>query len=123
MFDLMRRMIFPIIIIVLIFFGGLIILEWGAGLSSQVSYTDVNNAAIINGEEISWQVYNRIYNNLYQAEQSKVEDELTDDKVYEIRQTAWAQLLADRLLMQQIQKYDIIVTDDESPGGRFLAVN
>jgi len=113
MFDLMRRMIFPIIIIVLIFFGGLIILEWGAGLSSQVSYTDVNNAAIINGEEISWQVYNRIYNNLYQAEQSKVEDELTDDKVYEIRQTAWAQLLADRLLMQQIQKYDIIVTDDE----------
>jgi len=43
MFDALRKMILPIIIIVLVFFGAMIILEWGMGFSSRRDYVSGNN--------------------------------------------------------------------------------
>ncbi|MDH4155788.1 MAG: SurA N-terminal domain-containing protein, partial [candidate division Zixibacteria bacterium] len=113
MFDALRRMIFPIIIIVLVFFAGMIVLQWGAGLSSRQNYTSANLAAVINGEEISWQEYQRVYNNLYQSEVTQTQDELTDAKIRELQQTAWGQLLQDHLMTQQAAQREIMVTDDD----------
>ena len=113
MFDALRRMIFPIIIIVLVFFAGMIVLQWGAGLSSRQNYASANLAAVINGEEISWQEYQRVYNNLYQSEVAQTQDELTDTKIREIQKTAWGQLLQDHLMTQQVAQRDIMVTDDD----------
>ena len=58
MFEALRKMIVPIIIVVLIFFTGLIILQWGRGMSSSQQYSQTNVAAVINGEEVSWNEYN-----------------------------------------------------------------
>jgi len=115
MFEALRKMILPIIIIVLFFFVGMIVLEWGLGMSSRGNYADKNVAGVINGEEIPWSVYSRTYNNLYKAEAEKLqeEQELSNDKIQELQASAWNQILGDRLIMQQVAKHDIVVTEQE----------
>ncbi|MBI5266440.1 MAG: peptidylprolyl isomerase, partial [candidate division Zixibacteria bacterium] len=116
MFETLRRMILPIIVIVLVFFVAMIVLDWG------LSYTGGNRsmgsggesyAAEINGEKVPLEYYNRIYDNLYKAESQKSAEELTDDAVVQLRQQAWSELLQDRLLLQEAAKHDIVVTDKD----------
>ena len=113
MFEALRRMILPIIIIVLVFFVAMIVLQWGMGMSSRSSYEQSNVAAVINGEEVPWQAFNRLYNNLVRAESEETEDEIPDTKLQELQDKAWQQLLSDRLLMQQVASHNIAVTDEE----------
>lgn len=114
MFDFLRRMIVPIMMIALVGFLATIIFQWGRGLSSQSQYEQANLAAVINGEEISWNEYNRVYNNLYTNEQQKQPDEdLSVTVVSQLQNQAWNQILQDRLLSQQAEKYGITVNDDE----------
>lgn len=116
MFEALRKMILPIIIIVLFFFTAMIVLQWGLDLSRQDTYVDANVAAVINGEQISWQAYNSVYNTMYQIESENTEDELPESKTREIQQNAWRQLLHDHLIMQQVAKHNLVVTDDELYG-------
>jgi peptidyl-prolyl cis-trans isomerase D len=113
MFETLRRMIFPIIIIVLFFFVAMIVFQWGMGLSRPGQYTDANVAAVINGKEVSWETYNRVYQSLYQVESENTDEELPESKIREIQQTAWRQLLHDHLIMQEVAKHNLVVTDDE----------
>jgi parvulin-like peptidyl-prolyl isomerase len=115
MFEALRRMIFPIIIIVLFFFVAMIVLQWGLGMSTRQNFDQANVAAVINGEEVPWQEYNRIYNNLVQSARAELEDdqELPDTRLSELRNQAWQQLLADRLLTQKANENNIVVTDEE----------
>ena len=76
MFDALRRMIVPIIIIVLVFFAGMIVLEWGLGLSGRQQAADANVAGKFNGRQISWQAYNNIVNNLVRSEQEQTDEDL-----------------------------------------------
>lgn len=114
MFDLFRKMIVPIIIVILLFFTAMIVLQWGLGLSSRQSYQDANLAAVINGEDVSWDSYSDIYKNLVRAEQpDSVLEDLPKEKKEELHQQAWKQLLHDRLLMQEVAKRDISVAPEE----------
>ncbi len=113
MFETLRRMIFPIIIIVLFFFVAMIVFQWGLGFSRRGQYTEANVAAVINGMEVSWETYNRVYQSLYQVESENTDEELPESKIREIQQTAWQQLLHDHLIMQEVAKHNLVVTDDE----------
>jgi peptidyl-prolyl cis-trans isomerase D len=118
MFETLRRMIFPIIVIVLLFFVAMIVLEWGldfTGRSRKMGMTagGTNLAADINGEKVPLEYYNNIYNNLYKSESQKSNEELTDDAVAQIRQQAWNELLQDRLLTQEAAKHNIVVTEED----------
>ncbi len=113
MFDALRRMIVPIIGIVLVFFIGMIILEWGMDFSGRQQYDSANVAGVINGEEVSWQRYNTIYNNMVQTEQQKSEDEIPDGRLRELQAEAWKQLVQDELIQQEVRKNNIVVTDQE----------
>ncbi|MBU8932867.1 MAG: peptidylprolyl isomerase [candidate division Zixibacteria bacterium] len=113
MFEALRKMILPIIIVVLFFFVGMIVLEWGLGLSSRQATVEQDLAAIINGEKIDWRSYNAIYNNLYQAEAKDAEDELPESKVNELHQEAWRQILHETLVMQEVAKNNLVVTNEE----------
>jgi len=70
MFDLLRKMILPIIITVLVLFAGMIVLEWGMGLSGRGGGLDNpgNLAGVVNGESITYEDYSRVLNNLYEQE-------------------------------------------------------
>lgn len=118
MFEALRKMIFPIIIIVLVFFVAMIVLQWGLGMSSRQAFDQANVAAVINGEEVPWQDYNRIYNNLFQSARAEMEgdQDLSETQVRELRNQAWQQLLADRLLMQKAKENNIAVADEEVYG-------
>ena len=113
MFETLRKMILPIIVIVLLFFVAMIVLEWGMGMSGRQSFVDSNIAAVINDETIEWQTYNLYFNNLYQIESQKTDEEIPETKIDEIRQEAWKQLLHETLVMQEVRKNNIIVTDEE----------
>lgn len=113
MFQALRKMIVPIIAVVLFFFAAMIVLQWGMGMSSRQDFENTNVAAVINGEEISWREYNRLYNGLLQSEYSKTEDDLPESKIKELQQNAWNQLLHDRLIKQEVSKMNMIVTDEE----------
>jgi len=114
MFDALRKAIVPIIVVTLIFFVGLIILQWGASFTGRGRRNmNPNVAAVINGQEISWTDYNRILNGMYQQELENYDGEIPDDKTFEIEDKAWKQLLYDNLIMQQVAKHNIIVTDEE----------
>ncbi|MEW5995174.1 MAG: peptidylprolyl isomerase, partial [Candidatus Zixiibacteriota bacterium] len=113
MFETLRKLILPIIITVLFFFVAMIVLEWGLGLSRRQDYVDADVAAVINGEKVSWQAYNRLYSSLYEMESAKTEEELPEAKIREIHDRAWRQLLHDYLLLQKARQYGLTVTDDE----------
>ncbi len=114
MFDKLRKLIVPIIIIVLVFFVAMIVLEWGLGFSGSQQFQEQNLAAVINGEEIPWPTYNRLYENLLQAEtQKSPEGDVPDATRMQLHEKAWQQLVNDRLLLQEVAKKDIRVTNDE----------
>lgn len=117
MFETLRRMILPIIVIVLVFFVAMIVLEWGLDYTgrsrSGAGSGNGNYAAEINGEKVPLEYYNRIYDNLYKSESQKNDQDLTDDAVTQLRQQAWNELLQDRLLLQEAAKHNIVVTDKD----------
>ncbi|MEW6052017.1 MAG: peptidylprolyl isomerase [Candidatus Zixiibacteriota bacterium] len=113
MFETLRKMIFPIIIIVLVFFVAMIILQWGLEFTGRQQFAVKNIAGTINGEEILLETYNRVYNNLVQQETQRSGGEVTDSRLRELEQSAWQQLVYDRLLAQEAAKYNIVVTDQE----------
>ena len=113
MFDFLRRMIVPIMTIALIGFLATIIFQWGMDISSRDQYVSANTAAVINGEEVTWREFNAVYDRLYQAETSDMEEDISEFRRKELRTAAWQQILHDRLVMQQVRDYDITVTDEE----------
>lgn len=114
MFEALRRMIMPIIIIVLFFFVAMIVLQWGLGFSSRQDFVAANVAGAVNGEEVSWQVYQAAYDNLYQQAASDTAEELSEARTKKIKADAWNQIMTDRLLTQQALKHNLVVSDDET---------
>lgn len=106
-------MIFPIIIIVLLFFVAMIVLEWGLDITGRSSRGQANYAGSVNGQHISWDMYNRVYQQLYQNESQRSDADVPDSKIRELEQTAWNQLVHDNLLAQEAAKNNIVVTEQE----------
>ncbi|UCG60763.1 MAG: peptidylprolyl isomerase [Candidatus Zixiibacteriota bacterium] len=113
MFDFLRRMIVPIILIALIGFLATIIFQWGMDITSRRQYISENTAAIINGEDVSWQDFDYVYNSLYQTAVYNTDEDLSDFRKQELRSAAWQQILHDRLIMQEVEKYGITVSNEE----------
>jgi len=100
-------------IIALVGFLATIVFQWGMDISSRRTYESENTAAFINGEEVTWQDFNRVYDRLYQAQVEGLDEDLSDYRKKELRNMAWQQILHDRLIMQQVTKYGITVTEEE----------
>jgi len=113
MFDALRKMILPIIIIVLVFFVAMIVLQWGLDITGQRQFQTARYAGLINGEKVTWDAFQSVYSNLYQEASRETEDELSEEKIIELEKSAWQQVLQDRLLLQEAAKYNIAVTEDD----------
>ena len=99
MFNALRKMIFPIIVVVLLFFVAMIVLQWGLDLTGQGRFATARYAGIVNGEEISWDAFQSVYSNLYQNAAAETDEELPESKLMELETTAWNQLLQEHLLL------------------------
>jgi peptidyl-prolyl cis-trans isomerase D len=113
MFDVLRRMIFPIILIVLLLFVAMIVLQWGREITARDRFGSPNVAGVVNGQQIPMDVYNRLYENLYRTESEKNNGDLPESRNRELEQQAWQQLVHEYLLNQEAAKHNIVVTDDE----------
>jgi len=113
MFEALRKMILPIIVIVLVFFMGMIVLQWGLDITQRGNFTDANLAGVINGQEISWEYYGQIFDRFYQREMENTEEELPDSRVRELRTAAWNEIVGDILLQQEAEKRGITISDQD----------
>lgn len=118
MFAALRRMIVPIIAIVLFFFVALIVVEWGFDLSGRQNMSGGASAqaGLINGEEVSWETYSRARENYIRNSAQNSSEELTDGRRRELEKQAWNQLVMNVLLKQEAKKMNITVTPDDVYG-------
>ena len=107
MFAFLRRMIVPIMIIALLAFVGLIVLQWGLEYASRNrAGMGATFAAKINGEQVSWEVYNRTYQDLYRQAAEGADEELPDEKIQQIEQQAWQQILQDHYELVMLTSHE-----------------
>ncbi len=110
MFEFLRKMIVPLMLIVLVAFIATIIFSWGGG-GFQGAPNDT--VGIIGGDKIAYADFDRYYNSLLRQEQRKSDVEITLAKAKEIRDQAWSQLVADHLMNKEVEKHGIFVTQKE----------
>lgn len=113
MFEALRKMILPIIIIVLVFFMGMIVLEWGLDFTQRGNRAEINVAGVINGQEVSWDYFGQIFDRFYQRETENNEEELPDSRIRELRTAAWNEIVGDILLQQEAEKRGITISDQD----------
>ncbi|UCD94649.1 MAG: peptidylprolyl isomerase, partial [Candidatus Zixiibacteriota bacterium] len=107
----MRRLIFPIIIIVLLFFVAMIVLQWGADITRSRRVDDT--IGVIDGQEISYKIFERYYSSLIREQQEQTEEDLQPEKLKDLRDQAWGEMVSEVLLTKEIEKRNITVTNQE----------
>ena len=85
---------------------------WGVG-SFRNRKSDV--IASVNGEAVSFEEYRSTYNNLLEQMRQRFGDNLNEEvlKMLQLDQQALDQLIEQRLLMQEVARLDLRVTDEE----------
>jgi peptidyl-prolyl cis-trans isomerase D len=116
MFEMLRKMILPIIVIVLFFFIAMIVLQWGLDITRRdQGGVQANVAGTVNGEEISWQAFSQTYQNILQNERNTrgADYEIPEDRARQLEQQAWDQLVTDRLIKQESERLNVVVSDED----------
>lgn len=114
MFDFLRRMLLPIMVVLIVAFVGWLVLDVGMDLlGRRGKFNTQAYAGTINGENISWDVLNQAYQNLLNQEMQKNDQDVSDSRSKELEQTAWRQIVQERLLLQEAARNNVVVTDQE----------
>jgi peptidyl-prolyl cis-trans isomerase D len=111
MFEFLRKLIFPIIIVVLVFFVAMIILQWGADITRS-KRTD-NVVGVIDGDKITYDQFDQYYRMLLRQEQENTDYDISDKRMAELRDKAWQDIVSDHIMNKEIEKYHVVVTDEE----------
>lgn len=111
MFQFLRKMIVPLMMFVLVAFIATIIFSWGGGGFG--GRTD-NVVGVIDGYDVTLQEFEGYHTNLVRQERAKTPDQdIPSEKSRELREQAWNQLVADKLMMNEVEKNGIYVTQKE----------
>lgn len=114
MFELLRSWIKPIIIVTLLFFVSLIILEWGAQISSGDRYSANTAAAgVVNGQDISRDRFNQVYNELTRQQFADPDNPPSAAQIQRLKSQAWTAIVNDISVLQEIAKQGIEVSDQD----------
>jgi len=99
------------IIIVALAFIGLMVFEWGmdyTGLSMRK-----NVVGEVNGQELTYEMFSDLYQQLYQSERSRRDDELSEGQLENLRNQVWENFIQRVLFQEEMDKLKIAVTDSE----------
>ncbi len=114
MFETLRKMIVPIIVVVLVLFVALIVLEWGLESSGRSSgMVGQPDAGSINGEKISWTMYQQVVSNLTRTESEKSGGDLSKSQMAQLEQQAWNQIVQEKIFTQEAERRGIVVTEND----------
>jgi len=89
-----------------------IVFEWGMDyLGMRGGGGDVIGS--VDGRKISYREFSEMVQNLVEAQKSQTGNDLTDDQLRAAREQVWQSLVTQYLVEEQVDKYDITVTDQE----------
>ena len=101
------------VLVALFFVGGFLLYET-SGLLGRTAITPTTAVAVVNGQEIPYNVYiNRVQNEIQAAQQRTQGRSLTEDDNRQIENSVFDQMVAEILLNNEYRKRGIVVTDDE----------
>lgn len=102
-----------IMLITALAFVGLMVFEWGMDLTGQSSaQMSGGEVGEVNGEPVMYQEYIGVYQRLYDQRQQQDAD-ITAVENRQLEQTAWDQVVAERLIRQEIERRGITVSSAE----------
>jgi peptidyl-prolyl cis-trans isomerase D len=95
-------------------FVALMVFEWGMDLTGRSS-AGVSGGELgrVNGEPVSYEEYNSVYQNLYQQQQAVMEAPMNAVLVRQVEEAAWEQVVTAKLLQQELRRRGIRVTNEE----------
>lgn len=96
-------------VIVAAAFVGLIVLEWGADFSSS-SRTATNLVGVINGQEVTYEVFDQQLRNAYRVEKNRG---VEDPDLGRLIQQEWERMITQAIVAEQIENYQIRASDQE----------
>jgi len=112
MMEQLRRSTKWIMILVALAFGGLMFFEWGMDITGQTagSFGEIGR---VNGIPVSYEQYMATYRNLYDQAAQLQEQPINNVQNSEIEDQAWDELVNSILIQEELERRDILVTDDE----------
>jgi parvulin-like peptidyl-prolyl isomerase len=99
------------IVIVALSFIGLMVFEWGMDYSGRGRKQNVVGS--VNGRELTYDMFTDMFQNLYQAERSRSEQELSESQIANIRNLVWDRFIQQVLLEEEMERLNISVSDSE----------
>lgn len=103
-----------IMLITALAFVGLMVFEWGMDFSGRSSAALTGGEiGRVNGDPITADEYNRVYQNLYDQQAQQQREPITTAQTRQIEDAAWNQLVLQRLLQQELRRRGIQVTETE----------
>src|SRR5690606_24494035 len=103
-----------IMLITALAFVGLMVFEWGMDFSGRSSAALTGGEiGRVNGDPITADEYNRVYQNLYDQQAQQQREPITTAQTRQIEDATWNQLVLQRLLQQELRRRGIQVTETE----------
>ncbi|HZW40444.1 MAG TPA: peptidylprolyl isomerase [Ignavibacteriaceae bacterium] len=72
-----------------------------------------NNLGSVNGDEITVAEFNNMYNQQAELQKRQTGKDMDDEQAEQFREQIWDALVTQKLIDQQMKKYNIVVTDQE----------
>ena len=72
-----------------------------------------NNIGIVNGEDITYQEYQRALENQLQSQKQQTGKDVPDEQMDQFRDQVWESLVTEKLITQEVKRLGITVSDQE----------
>ena len=93
-------------------FVGLMIFQWGMDITGQGGMT-TGEIGRVNGTPVLYDDFNQTYRRLFDQVQTAQEDPVTTQQIKDIEDAAWDEVVDQVLIMQELERRGIVVTDSE----------
>ncbi len=111
MMSKMRELSKILIVIVALSFIGLMVFEWGMDYTGRGQRQTA--VGVVNGKELTYEMFTNMFQNLYQTEKSRSESDLTESQISNMRNMVWDRFVQQILLEEEMERLNITVSDSE----------
>jgi peptidyl-prolyl cis-trans isomerase D len=102
-----------IMLITALAFVGLMVFEWGMDYSGRTAGAAGGIIARVNGENVTYEEYRVVYDNLYQQQQQMMAGSVPTAMIRQLEDAAFEQVIMQRLIEQELRRRGIGVSASE----------
>ena len=111
MMSKMRELSKIFIVIVALSFIALMVFEWGMDYTGRGQRQNIIGS--VNGKELTYEMYSEMFQNLYQTEKSRANQDLDESQIANLRTLVWDRFVQQVLLEEEMKRLNITVSDSE----------